>query len=234
MLYVPSQRVVLARYSTPTGEIQLQQRPLVDGTLVFEIIVDGVFLMASYNQASERALARYALDTLPDAQPDLRLLVGGLGMGFTLQEVLSSDNVVAVDVVEISPHIVEWNHTHFAPLNNHALAAPRVNLIRDDLYAVLDAQFQRDVQYHAILLDVDNGPSWLAHEDNARLYTTEALQRWSALLFPGGCLTVWSAQCEPRFLARLRAVLSQAEEIPVEVTNEKGLVGQFVYRAVTA
>jgi spermidine synthase len=230
MPHVPSQRVVLARYTTSTGEIQLQQRPLADGAQAFEIIVDGVFLMASYNQASERALARYALDTLPDVQAGLRLLVGGLGMGFTLQQALSYKHVAAVDVVEISPFIVEWNHTHFAPLNGRALANPRVNLLQDDLYVVLNAQ----VQYHAILLDVDNGPSWLAHENNARLYTTEALQRWASVLVPGGCLTVWSAQREPEFLERLGAVFSQAEEIPVEVTNERGLIEQFVYRAVTA
>jgi spermidine synthase len=231
---VPSQRIVLARYTTSTGEIQLQQRPLANGTLAFEIIVDGVFLMASYNQASERAVARYALDTLPDVQTGLWLLVGGLGMGFTLQQALSCKHVAAVDVVEISPHIVEWNHTHFAPLNGYALADPRVNLLQDDLYVVLDAQVQRNVQYHAILLDVDNGPSWLAHEDNARLYTAEALQRWSALLVSGGCLTVWSAQREPEFLERLATVFSQAEEIPVEVDGQKGLVEHFVYRAVKA
>ena len=231
---VPSQRIVLARHTTPTGEIQLQQRPLADGALAFEIIVDGVFLMASYNQASERAVARYALDALPDAQSALRLLVGGLGMGFTLQQALSNERVAAVDVVEISPHIVEWNHTHFAPLNGHALADPRVNLLQDDLYVVLKAQAERNVQYHAILLDVDNGPSWLAHEDNARLYTAEALQHWSTLLVPGGCLAIWSAQREPEFLERLGMVFKQAEEVPFEVTGQKGLVEQFVYQAVKA
>jgi spermidine synthase len=153
---VPSQRIVLARHTTPTGEIQLQQRPLADGALAFEIIVDGVFLMASYNQASERAVARYALDALPDVQAGLRLLVGGLGMGFTLQQALSNEHVAAVDVVEISPHIVEWNYTYFAPLNGHALVDPRVNLLQDDLYVVLKAQAERNVQYHAILLDVVN------------------------------------------------------------------------------
>jgi spermidine synthase len=229
---VPSQRIVLARYSTPAGEIQLQQRPLADGTLAFEIIVDGVFLMASYNQVSERALARYALDALSDTESGLRLLVGGLGMGFTLQQTLSFKQVTAVDVVEISPYIIEWNHTHFAPLNGDALADPRVDVIQADLYAVLDPQAQRGSQYHAILLDVDNGPSWLAHKDNSRLYITEALQYWAALLVPGGCLTVWSAQREPEFLARLRAVFRRAEEILIEAAAEKDVVEHFIYRAI--
>ena len=231
---VPSQRIVLARHTTPTGEIQLQQRPLAgqrplaDATLAFEIIVDGVFLMASYNQASERALARYALDAWPDAQADLCLLIGGLGMGFTLQEALSFPRVAGVDVVEMSPHIVAWNRTHFAPLNNHALTDSRVTLIQADLYTMLATQ----TQYHAILLDVDNGPSWLAHPHNARLYTSDALQRWAALLVSGGCLVVWSAQREPEFLTRLRQVFGRAEEITVAATNEKGVVEHFIYRAL--
>ena len=224
---VPSQRIVLARHATPTSETQLQQRLQADGSSVFEIIVDGVFLMASYNQASERALAHYALDTLA-AQFDLRILIGGLGMGFTLQTVLLSTAVATVDVVEISPHIIEWNHTYFAELNNNALADPRVNLIQDDLHLVLHTT----LQYHAILLDVDNGPSWLAHQNNARLYTVKALQQWRALLVTGGCLTVWSAQPEPEFLERLLTVFGRAEEIPVEVSNENGVREQFIYRAV--
>jgi spermidine synthase len=232
MLGVPSQRVVLARHPTPTGEIQLQQRPLADGSLAFEIIVDGVFLMASYNQTSERALAHCALDALlPQAQSDRRLLIGGLGMGFTLQEALLTPQVTAIDVVEISPNMIEWNRTHFAPLNGYVLANPRVTLLQEDAYTILHAHSQRGVQYHAILLDVDNGPSWLVHEDNARLYTTEALQRWARLLVPGGCFAVWSAQRESEFLEQLRTVFGRAEEILVEATSEKGRIEQFVYRA---
>jgi spermidine synthase len=228
---VPSHRTVIARHTTPTGEIQLQQRPLVDSTLAFEIVADGVFLMASYNQASERALARQTLDALPASSSGFRLLVGGLGMGFTLQEALSSEYVAAVDVVEISAHIIEWNRTHFAPLNGQALSDPRVTLIQDDLGAVLDTTSQPGARYHAILVDVDNGPSWLARENNARLYTTAALQSWKELLTLGGCLAVWSAQHEPEFLARLRAVFGQAEGISIETPSEKGLVEQFVYLA---
>lgn len=228
---LPSERVVLARHVTPNGEIQLQQRPLPDGSPAFEIISDGVFLMASYNQVSERALARHALGELktgPDAEP--RVLVGGLGMGFTLQETLSSQ-VASVDVVEISPYIVEWNRTHFAPLNGDVLVDPRVRLIQDDLYNFLCASDA--YAYHAILLDVDNGPSWLAHENNARLYTHEALERWSALLTPGGSFAVWSAQPEPEFLERMRTVFSRAEETAIRAANHKDeWVEHFIYRGV--
>jgi spermidine synthase len=230
----PSERVVLARHVTPSGEIQLQKRPLPDGSLAFEIISGGVFLMASYNQVSERALAHYALETVKMSPiSELRVLVGGLGMGLTLQETLTGD-VASVDVVEISPHIIEWNHTFFAPLNGDALADPRVRLIQDDLYTFLCDLTKSTPAYHAILLDVDNGPSWLAHPDNARLYTLEALERWSALLTPGGSFAVWSAQPEPEFLERMEAIFGRAEEISVVARNYRNKpVEQFIYRGAT-
>lgn len=234
MFSLPSERVVLGRHATPRGEIQLQQRLLSDGSLAFEIISDGVFLMASYNQISERALAHCALEAVKTSPTSdhrvLRVLVGGLGMGFTLQEALSND-IVSVDVVEISPHIIEWNRTHFAPLNGHVLTDPRVRLIQDDLYTVLCSS--PAAAYYAILLDVDNGPSWLAHEDNARLYTLEALERWLAMLMPGGTFTVWAAQPEPRFLQRMQSVFGHAEEISIVIPNHKDEpVENFIYRNV--
>jgi spermidine synthase len=230
MTIIPSERIVLARHPTPDGEIQLQGRPLPDGSLAYEIISDGVFLMASYNQVSERALARYGLEALGASQhAEPRVLVGGLGMGFTLQEILSRE-VACVDVVEISPYVIEWNGTFFAALNGDVLADPRVGLIRDDLYSVL--RTSPPATYHAILLDVDNGPSWLAHEDNARLYTREALERWAALLTPGGSLAVWSAQPEPELLERAQAVFDRAEEIPILAPDYRNKpVEHFVYRA---
>ena len=231
---LPSERVVLARHITPSGEIQLQQRPLPDGSLAYEIISDGVFLMASYNQVSARALAHYALEELKtrpySERGELRVLVGGLGMGFTLQESLSGD-VASVDVVELSPYIIEWNRTYFAPLHEDVLADPRVRVIQEDLYTLLSAA--SPAAYHAILLDVDNGPSWLAHEDNARLYTLEALEQWSVLLAPGGSFAVWSAQPEPAFLERMQTVFGRAEEIPIGVSHHKNKpVEYFIYLGV--
>lgn len=228
---VPSQRVVLARHTTDNGEIQLQQRPQADGSLAYEIIADGVFLMASYNQVSARALTRLALDLIPGgSRPDLRVLVGGLGMGFTLQEALR-DDVTAVDVVESSPQIVEWNHAYFTGLNDNAINDPRVRLIEDDLFHVLSVS--APASYDAILLDVDNGPSWLAHEDNARLYTREALAQWSEMLTPAGIFAVWSAQPEPAFLRRLQAVFCDGEEIIVKENDHKNApVAYFIYRGI--
>lgn len=219
MISLPTERVVIARHSTKDGEIQLQQRPLPDGSQAFEIISNGTFLMASYNQVSERALASHTLD-LVDACPssELPVLVGGLGMGFTLQESLVN-KATSVDVVEMSAHIIAWNRTHFVSLNDHVLTDPRVNLIQDDLYFVLCSGLPDS--YAAILLDVDNGPSWLAHRNNARLYTMDALKKWLALLKPGGALAVWSAQPESEFLKQMNTVFYNTHEIPIVASNEK-------------
>ena len=214
-----SERVILAHHETKTGQVQLQQRTFPTGETAYEIIVDGVFLMASYNRTSGGALTRYALDALP-IRPDseARVLVGGLGMGFTLQEALV-DGVIAVDVAELSSYIVEWNRTYFGDMNGHALDDPRTRLLQGDLYSVLE--MTEAGAYHIIALDVDNGPSWLAHEDNARLYTLDSLQRWTHLLVPGGIFGVWSAQQEPAFLAIMKQVYAYVDELPVTAQDHR-------------
>lgn len=228
---ISSGRLVIARHITDRGEIQLQQQRLSDGSLAFEIISDGVFLMASYNQVSERALANYGLESVAiQYGSELRVLVGGLGMGFTLQETIIN-NVISVDVVEINPHIINWNSTYFASLNGQALSDSRVKVIKDDLYTVLYAA--PIMQYHAILLDVDNGPSWLAHKDNTKLYTLKTLERISQILLPGGTLTVWSAQPEPEFLIKRQTIFERTEEIPIFALNDNGKrMENFIYRGV--
>ncbi|MDP2974751.1 MAG: hypothetical protein Q8N45_00930, partial [Anaerolineales bacterium] len=104
-----SERIVLDRRITLLGEIQLQQRQTPDGGLALEIILNGVFLMASYNHASERALAQLAL--LPGVT-GRRVLIGGLGMGHTLQAVLECEDVSWVDVVEVEEAVIGWNRLY--------------------------------------------------------------------------------------------------------------------------
>ena len=233
MIPLPTERVVIARHNTIDGEIQLQQRPLPDGSLAFEIISNGTFLMASYNQVSERALARHALQSI-SAEPnsELPVLVGGLGMGFTLQETLANQ-ATSVDVVEMSPYVIAWNRTHFASLNDNVLADPRIKLIQDDLYAIFSLAPPNS--YACILLDVDNGPSWLAHENNARLYTPDTLKQWSILLKSGGTFAVWSAQPEPEFLKQMKAVFCWADEVIIEAPDYKNESAEyFIYLGLKA
>lgn len=227
----PEPPLVLARHTTATGEIQLQHRLLPDGTDAFEIISDGVFLMSSQYHLGEQVLAQQTLAEITHFPPNERaVLVGGLGMGFTLQETLDQP-VSQVDVVEISQHVIDWNRQFFTQLDNRGLTDPRTTLIQQDLHAVLN-QTEPDT-YAAIMLDVDNGPSWLAHEKNDRLYTDDALETWVDLLQPHGTYAVWSAQPEPEFMTRMQSHFTEVEEIAVPVPDHKNRPRtDYIYRGL--
>jgi len=224
-------KVVLARETTPRGEIQLQQWIETNGPdqPVYEIIFNGVFLMASYNERSGKAVATLAIEPLAKERRAMRTLIGGLGMGYTLQAALDYDGIQAVDVVEIEKHIIGWAKRFFGELNGHALSDPRVRLIQMDLG---DYLLQTGETYDAIILDVDNGPTWLALESNQRLYERPTLAKMKDLLTEGGVLTVWAAAKCPDFQKRLEEVFGQAEEITVQETDRRGRpTDYFIYRA---
>ncbi len=225
------EKVVLARETTPQGEIQLQRWIEADGPgrPVYEIIFNGVFLMASYNKRAEKAVATLAIESLAGERRAMRALIGGLGMGYTLRAALDYDGIQAVDVVEIEEHVIRWAQRFFGELNGHALSDPRVRLVQMDLR---DYLFQTEKTYDAIIMDVDNGPTWLALESNQRLYERPTLARIKYLLTEGGVLTVWAAAKCPDFQKRLEEVFGQAEEITVQETDRRGrLTDCFIYRA---
>ena len=154
---------VIDRRQTARGELVLRR---AGGH--FEVIADGTFLMDTRDGRSERELVRAAA---ADGR-DLRLLIGGLGVGFSLDEALAGTGVSEVVVVEIEPAVVEWARTHLRGLTAHGLDDPRVRLVVDELYRHLLADPAR---YDGICLDVDNGPGWLVHPANAALYDEPGL-----------------------------------------------------------
>jgi spermidine synthase len=146
---------------------------------VWEILWEGTFLMSSECRDSERALGALARG---------RTLVGGLGMGFTLRAALDA-GARLVDAVEISRAVIDWNRGPLVELSDRALDDPRVRVHEADVIAFLaDAR-----GYDAILLDVDNGPSWTARPENAALYDLDFLRH---ALEPDGVVAIWSAQKE--------------------------------------
>ena len=176
-------RVVIERVASPGGELVLSRR---DGE--YSIRVGGVELMNSRDHSSEDELGRRAVARLEAARP--RVLIGGLGMGFTLRAALDALPARAhVDVVELVPAIVRWNRGELAPLANAPLADSRVTVIEADVARVI-----RDTKapYDAIVLDVDNGPD-AVFEGNAALYRQRGLAAAHAALVPGGWLAVWSS-----------------------------------------
>jgi spermidine synthase len=194
--------VTVERLTTPRGELVLRR----DGEH-HEIVSNGVFLMDTRDGRSERELVRAALRSAPAGS---RVLIGGLGVGFSLAEALRSPGVARVTVVEIEPAVVRWNRTHFG---GH-LDDPRVTVLVEDLGAWLPTG---DDEYDAVCLDVDNGPEWTVMDSNAALYGDRGLDAVDRRLAPGGTLAVWSAAAVPAFEARLRRRYSSVDvvEIPV-------------------
>jgi spermidine synthase len=179
----------------------------------FEIISNGTFLMDTRAGASERLLVTAALDRL--GRP-ADILIGGLGVGFTLAAALRRPATRTVTVIEREPAVIGWHATHLRPFSGGALDDPRVRVERADLLRWLLAG---GPAYDVICLDIDNGPEWTVTEANAALYDAAGLERLAARLRPGGVLAVWSAGAAPAFEARLRSRFADAAALPVEVAR---------------
>jgi spermidine synthase len=192
--------VTVERLDTPRGELVLRR----DGEH-HEIVSNGTFLMDTRDGRSERELVRAAV-----RGPGARVLIGGLGVGFSLAEALALDPA-GVTVVEIEPAVVRWNREH---LGTVALDDPRVTVVVADLAEFLAAG---GPVYDAICLDVDNGPEWTVTVDNAVLYGDTGLSAVDRRLASGGRLAVWSAHRAAAFEARLRERYRTVEtrQIPV-------------------
>jgi spermidine synthase len=224
------EKIVLTRVTTPHGELQLQQLAQTDekGHPVYEVIFNGIFLIASYNKLSEKAVAALAIEPLASKRGALRVLIGGLGIGYSLCAALDYESVREVDVVEIEEHIIRWAMGLFRKHNGNACSDPRVSIIQMDLG---DYILQTDKAYDAIIVDVDNGPTWLALEGNKRLYEGPSLRGFKARLKDRGVLTVWAAQRSEEFQNRLERVFGRAELITVQDVDGHGRqIDYFIYR----
>jgi len=166
----------------------------------YSIMLGGNELMNSRLSGSEEALATLSLDALAGrAAP--RLLIGGLGMGFTLRAALAELGAdAAVTVVELVPAVIAWARGPMADVFGDCLSDPRVAIVEGDVGASI---VQARGSYDAILLDVDNGPDGLTRAGNDRLYGASGLAAARAALAPGGVLAIWSAAPDARFVRRL-------------------------------
>lgn len=166
-------------------------------------------LMNSRLHGSEDALAELACARIA-ARAEPRVLIGGLGMGFTLAAALRHLGTNATVVVaELVPAVVEWNRTHIGHVAGHPLRDVRASTRVSDVALLLDEARQ---DYDAILLDVDNGPEGLTKHDNNWLYTIDGLTTAFDALRPEGVLAVWSAGPDAVFAERLRQVGFEVEE----------------------
>jgi len=185
------------------GELRLFQRGDE-----FSIMLGANELMNSRLSGSEEALATLACARVA---ADARLLIGGLGMGFTLRAALPLlGGDAGVTVAELVPAVVAWARGPMAGLFGGCLEDPRVQVIEQDVAALIGAA---GAAYDAILLDVDNGPDGLTRAENDRLYSVRGLQAAKAALRPGGVLAIWSAAPDARFARRLRETGFVVEEV---------------------
>lgn len=195
---------------TPLGKLTLRRYQAETGESGYEILIDGNFLMATHGAHSEAGMARLAYDRLSHPTPELRVLVGGLGAGHTLRAALDLPGASRVTVVEIGAKLVEWNRLYFAEVNRSAVDDPRVDIRIIDLGRFLQ---QPPGRFDLLLLDVDNGPGWLAAPGNAGLYENAGLADCRGALEPGGVLAIWSPQPNEKLRLNLQKVFSQVEEV---------------------
>lgn len=237
---------VVARAESARGEVVVRRRTAGPSDMahddagdapgaaapVLELRVNGVFVMDTAETGTERRLARA---TLAQVAHPRRILVGGLGLGFTLGELLADPRVEHVLVAEIEPAVVAWMREGVLPGGDH-LADPRVQVAVADLRdLVADLAGDADLTDHAghadpsdppapaardydvILLDVDNGPDFLVHQRNAALYEPGFLTRCRQLLAAHGALAVWSSTGSSALETALREVFGDCHVEPVAV-----------------
>ncbi|TCI98629.1 hypothetical protein [Aeromicrobium sp. IC_218] len=191
------------------GEDEVTLRRREDGSV--ELRVNGVFVMDDVETSSERLLARAVVDLGAS-----EVLVGGLGLGFTARELLSAPSVQRVVVAELHGEIVGWMRDGTLP-GAELLDDPRLQVVVGDVRDVVSTQPEASLD--AIVLDVDNGPDFLVHDQNAAVYEPDFADVCASRLRPGGHLSIWSMADS----ADVRAVLEErfeqvgATAVPVDL-----------------
>ncbi len=195
------------------GELRLKQR----GT-EYVIMLGNIALMNSRLSGSEEALGKMACAKLSERNTP-RILIGGLGMGFTLRAALAGLGPGArVVVAELVPAVVSWAKGPMAALFGNCLQDPRVSIAIGDVGDIIRSPA---IGFDAILLDVDNGPEGLTRGANDRLYEKAGLNAIRSALRPGGILAVWSSACDDGFTKRLRRAGFRTEEVRVRADRGK-------------
>ena len=199
------------------GEVTLRRRD--DGAL--ELRVNGVFVMDDRETRSEELLAAAALAHAPGT-----LLVGGLGLGYTVRALLADPRVRRVVVAEIEPALVEWMRAGTIP---SVLTDSRVDVRTGDVREVV--RNTENATFDAILLDVDNGPDYLVYDENAAVYRPGFLAECRRVLRPGGVLTVWSSTTSQALYDALGTVFGTCTQTPVPVDLQGRGETYHVYHA---
>ena len=224
------EHVEVARAESARGEVVLRRRATDPAApAVLELRVNGVFVMDTQETSTEIELAAAALALVDDPRD---VLVGGLGLGFTVQRLLGDPRVERVVVVELEEALVGWMRDGTVTHGPALLADRRVRVVEADVRtAVAEATGATGTgrRYDLVLLDVDNGPGYLVHDANAAVYAERFLTDVRGLLAPGGVVVVWSADAAPELLATMTEVFGDGEERAFDVVLQGRETAYYLY-----
>ncbi|MDF1505460.1 hypothetical protein [Roseisolibacter sp. H3M3-2] len=209
----PYERLGEAR--TPNGTVLALYRH--DGAYL--IRADGIELMSTRRHLSEDRLAEVACAGLRE-RSGARVLIGGLGLGFTLRAAIAQlGDDAEVVVAELVEEVIAWNADPRWDISAATMRDPRVRVVHDDVVNVLEANAGG---FDAIMLDTDNGPDGMLMSENGRLYAAQGVARTAAALRPGGRIAYWSVGDDPRFAHLLRASRLAVETLRVRAHDTAG------------
>ena len=220
---IPWEKLDTARVPGTDGELRLMRR----GT-EFSIMLGTNELMNSRLSGSEAALATLAAKKI-EAVAKPHVLIGGLGMGFTLRAALAVlGGGARIVVSELVPAVVAWARGPMAKIFGDSLSDPRVSIRETDVTEIIRSQRSK---FDAILLDVDNGPEGLTRQANDALYNSSGQKAAHAALRPGGVLAVWSSGPNASFSKRVAAVGFDVNEVQVRATGRGGGARHIIWIA---
>jgi spermidine synthase len=218
--------ITLAETRTPNGA----RMALVGHDGSFCIRVNGQQLMHSSVSTSEIELGKLGCERLLNRNAPARVLIGGLGLGFTLRSVLDSvGSKAVVHVTELFPEIVAWNRTHLAGLNGQLLADKRVTVFVDDIRVIIRGAVRSP--YDAIILDIDNGTTAMVKNDNKQLYNEQGMRQIALALKPGGRAAIWSACPDAVIEKRLTKAGFRVQAVPARLYTQAKRAAYMIYAA---
>ncbi len=208
---------------TPIGVISLRRRhePVV-GRDVFEVKIDDEFLMSSLFTVVEEELAHLGLARIggPGPAGGLHVLVGGLGLGYTLRAALQDGRVSQVQVVEAVEAVIDWHRRDLLPDTVGLAADPRCELVHGDFFAMVASGTTPLASYDAVLLDIDHSPQNLLHPRHGPFYRADGLAQLATVLAPAGVFGLWSDDPpDPNFEAVLDGVFAHRATHVVSFAN---------------
>ncbi|MDP6543815.1 MAG: spermidine synthase [Phycisphaerae bacterium] len=211
---------------TSLGELILRRRsvPAMPDACLYEVKLDGEFLMSSIVNESEIALGDLAMAEFGDG--DCNVLVGGLGLGYTAKAVLDFDNVQSLVVAEYLPEVIGWHERGLVPLGDELTGDRRCRFVHADFFALMDTGFDIGPAasipsiYDVIAVDIDHSPRFLLEPHHAAFYDPAGVRRLAGHVAPGGVFALWSAdEPDEAFIASLGGAFETVRAESVEFFN---------------